>query len=108
MPAKQTKCLKSEFAVVVSRVFIRDDRVIEDWLDIRKINLVLAQIEFALRLVPGDHASDCRCGLTSMSRTQESGLPFLILFPAAMRRLTCDTDSPASVARRVMVNCPPR
>lgn len=50
------KALQPKFAVAFASIFHRDHRVVEDRFQVRKINLVLADIFPSLRLVPGDHA----------------------------------------------------
>ena len=50
------KALQPKFAVAFASIFHRDHRVVEDRFQVRKINLVLADIFPSLRLAPGDHA----------------------------------------------------
>ena len=49
------QALKAQFTVAFAIVFHRDHRVVEDGLQVSKINLVLPEVLPSLRLVPGDH-----------------------------------------------------
>ena len=53
---QQTQEVDSHFSVGNPIVFLRDDRSIEDKFAADKVELVVFEVEEALRLVPGHHA----------------------------------------------------
>ena len=57
-PLPHAKALQPQLAVALARVFHRDHRVVEERFQIRKIDLVLANVLQTLWFVPGDQAQN--------------------------------------------------
>jgi hypothetical protein len=56
LAAPHAEALKAKFAVALAAAFQRDHGKVEDRLEFREVDLVLAHVLDALRFIPADHS----------------------------------------------------
>ena len=67
------QALQSEFTVSFAIIFHCDHRIVEDRFQASKINLVLPEVLFSLRLVPSDHLQNVYAFCASVNQYVDAG-----------------------------------